>query len=398
MEKNKNLMLAIVLFVMWGTACSEKKNAAAYWENAPVVAEKTVVNGDEVITLDPDLLKDTIVFPVSHFMEEIEIVKLDDKDEALIGQSSITLSENYILVKNGDQIPCKLFGKKGNFIGNVGSIGQGPGEYRDIYSMQIDEASKRIYLLPWFGDNLLVYDLNCQPLPPVKLPYRANKGVFKVVGDKVTVAVLPFPGIPLIAWVQTLGGEALHEIPAGKHLAVPDFNNEISSAQNTPAMDLSFWFWPTRVDSMYHIDTEKGTLIPQFTVKFDEENMEPHSYSELPDYFMGDTKSIHYEFVNGQNRTVGTKTEFYIVDKQTLKGAFFRVENDYWGGMEEWPLFLFNKGYFVRNMDPGNAEEWIEKALKYEGLSESLRKKLTGIQQTISPNDNNYVLYAKMKQ
>lgn len=403
MKSNENLMLIIFSSVLLVTGCGKHKDMG-YWEDAPIVAEKVNVNGAELISFDPALLKDTITIPISHLMGEIEIVKLDDTDEALVGEDPIVISENYILVKNSSrtQTPCKLFDKKGNFIGNVGAIGQGPGEYRNIYSMQIDEAGGRIYLLPWFGDYLLAYDLKGQPVTPVKLPYRANKGIFSVKGDKVTVAVLPFPDIPVVAWIQTLAGEVLHEIPAGNLAVARDFSNEIISAQNTADMDLSFWFWPTRIDTLYHINTMQGTLMPRFTANFDIDNMEPHSYAEWSDYFVGNTKVIYESSVSSSDgatlsKSVGTKNEYYVVDKKTLKGAFLRVENDYWGGIEEWPIYLFDKGYYARNMDPGNMEEWIEKILKSQVISEQLRQKLTEIRSAIGANDNNYVVYAKMK-
>lgn len=403
--KNVGIMLCAILSVaLLGTACNGKKGIS-YWENAPVVAEIVNANGAKLISFDPALLKDTITIPISHLMEEIEIVKLDESDEALVGEDPIVISENYILVKNSSrtQTPCKLFDKKGNFIGNVGAIGQGPGEYRNIYSMQIDEVGGKIYLLPWFGDNLLAYDLKGQPVTPIKLPYRANKGIFKVKGDKVTVAVLPFPDIPVVAWIQTLEGDVLQEMPAGSLAVARDFSNEIISSQNTPDMDLSFWFWPTRIDTLYHINAEQGTLEPRFTANFDVDNMEPHSYAEWPDYFVGNTKVIYESSsmtADGKTSTqsVGTKNEYYVVDKKTLKGAFLRVENDYWGGIEEWPIYLFDKGYYARNMDPGNMEEWIEKMLKSDRISDQLRQKLTGINGAIGANDNNYVIYAKMKR
>ncbi len=400
----RNLTLLLVLVSVLVSSCSDSKKTTLL-ENASIVGKLEKTAYGDMISLDPTLLKDSVVFPISHFMGDIEIVKLDNRDEALISETAVIISENYILTGNSSRTktPCKLFDIKGKYIGDVGAIGQGPGEYNNIYSMQIDEKSKRIYLLPWQSDNLLVYDLLGNVLEPIKLPYRANKGVFKVEGNKLTVAVIPFPNIPTVAWVQTLDGEILHEIPAGHLTTAFDFSNEIESKQNTADMDLSFWFWPTRIDTLYHIDTEKGVLVPKFTVNFDENNMEPHSYAEWPDYYMGNTKIIYTtSYSNNAGDTfsenVGSKNEYYIVDKKTLKGALLRIENDYWGGNEEWPIYLFNKGYYSLNMDPGNFEEWIDKKLKSDSLKDDLRLKLTEIRKSISADDNNYILYAKMKK
>ncbi|MDF9830535.1 6-bladed beta-propeller [Parabacteroides sp. PF5-6] len=408
MKKNKSLVGISLLFALLVMGCAKSKDVT-YWENAPVVAERS----GELITLDPALLKDTIVFPLSFFAEELQIVKLDDREDAFVYPSAVLLSDNYILVQSGRNnnlsfeewqasvpMPCRLFDKTGKYITDIGSIGQGPGEYNDIYAMQIDEAADRIYLLPWQSDKLLVYSLKGEVLEPIRLPYRANKGVFRVEGDRVTMAVLPFPQIPSVAWTQTLDGKVLNEIPVTEALAMEfDFSNEISSYQHAERMDLSFWYWPTRIDTLYHIDADQGQLIPRFTVKFKENKLEPHSYAEWPNYYAGNTSTIVTISDGNSLRQEGEKPAYYIVDKETLRGAFFRVVNDYMGGEDmDWPFMLFEKGYYARNMDPGNLEEWLEKALKSKTMSDAVRERLTTLRQSIGPDDNNYVVYARMKR
>lgn len=407
MKKNNLFVSVFVLSLGLTMGCHSRKDAA-YWDNAPVVAERV----GELITLDPTLLKDTIVFPLSFFVEDLQIVMLDARDEALVYPTQVMLSDNYILVQSGKKeassfeewqstipMPCKLFDKTGRYIADIGAIGQGPGEYNMIYSMQIDEAGQRIYLLPWQSDKILVYTLDGEVLEPIRLPYAANKGIFHVEGDRVTVGILPFPEIPSVVWTQSLTGEVVYEIPAS-HLEMEfDFSNEIESKQNTTAMDLAFWFWPARVDSLYHIDKKMGTLVPRFTANFKENKVKPHSYVEWPNYFAGNTSTI-VTITDGEGvRQEGEKPAYYIVDKETLRGAFFRIENDFMGGEDmDFPIYQFNHGYYSRNMDPGNLEEWIEKCLKSETLTEAMRTKLTDILQAIGPDDNNYVVYAKMKQ
>lgn len=401
----------VTLSVLVLCSCGGSKDVSM-WENAPVVASKTTVNGESMITFDPSLLKDTIVFPLSHFMEELNFVKLDDKDEALIYSAPVKISDNYILVGSGRPrtttmeeyraavpMPCKLFDKKGNFIADIGAIGQGPGEYKLIYSMQLDEKNQRVYLMPWQTDKILVYDFTGKFLDPIRLPYRTPKAVFKVEGDKVAVAIIPFKSNPSVAWVQTLTGEVLHEIPSG-HFEVADFSNEVSSSQNTDAMDITFWNYPARVDTLYHINMQAGKLVPRFTIKFDTETPEQHSYMEWPDYFTGNVNDFVYISDESGNRKVeGKAPVFYLIDKKTLKGNYYRIENDYMGGERIGnPTYLFSNGYYIRNMEPGSLMEWIEKVLESDRLDEKMRKKLTDLQSTIDDDDNNYIVYAKMKK
>lgn len=60
--------------------------------------------------------------------------------------------------------------------------------------------------------------------------------------------------------------------------------------------------------------------------------------------------------------------------------------------------FVLEEGYFSSCLDPGELTEKIEKALRSDRLSERMRKRLTEVQTGITENDNNYLLYAKLKQ
>ena len=127
------------------TACSQKQSL---YEQMPVVAHTEEVNGEQLTVCQYDLLTDTVDIPLSDLVEELQFVKLDNREEALVGETSAVLSDNYVLFladKYAGNMPCKLFRKDGTFINKVGSFGQGPGEYvENIYDAQIDEKHGRI--------------------------------------------------------------------------------------------------------------------------------------------------------------------------------------------------------------------------------------------------------------
>lgn len=52
--------------------------------NSPVVGQYVQVGDDQVMSCDQKFLGDTVRIPLSHFAEEMEIVKLDSRDEALV--------------------------------------------------------------------------------------------------------------------------------------------------------------------------------------------------------------------------------------------------------------------------------------------------------------------------
>ena len=126
----------------------EEKDLSEQW---PVVASRQWTGQDSVVVCDLNALKDTIDLPLSFFVEDFRIIKLDNRDEAMVGVSNLCVSENYILVYGSVYTlhPCRLLNKKGKFITDIGAIGQGPGEYRSIYKARIDEKHNCIYLIPF---------------------------------------------------------------------------------------------------------------------------------------------------------------------------------------------------------------------------------------------------------
>ena len=126
------------------SACTPKDAGNGYelLNQLPVVAQTVNVDGQEITVNDFNLLKDTIDLPLSFWLEDFQVVKLDDRNEASADMGPVYISDNYIIVVRKNRlspIPCKLYRKDGTYVGKVGDIGQGAGEYQDIYDVQIDE-------------------------------------------------------------------------------------------------------------------------------------------------------------------------------------------------------------------------------------------------------------------
>lgn len=370
--------------------------------NSPIVGQYVQVGTDKVMACDQKLLADTVRIPLSFFTEEMELVKLDNRDEALVGQTGVTVSDNYILVYGSRQSPFKLFDRKGKFLTNIGAIGQGPGEYQMVYDAKLDEANNRIYILPWNASQLLVYDLQGNVLDPIPLCLRCPKAKFNVdlSGGKVSVVLLPFKGYPAVAWTQDLEGKRIDFIEPG-HLEAPqDFSNEVTAGFNIPGVfDVNILcIMPTRVDSLYRYASDKNRLIPTFTLNFANTDKIPwHGYGEYPHHFVGNFSEPPVEVSPGS--WTNGQTFHYIVDKETGKGSFFTLYNDYFGNLEiGYPSSAFFNGYYIRNIEPGNLMTDIENALKNQDITAEMRKKLTDLQASIDENDNNYVMIAQLKR
>ena len=147
---------------------------------SPIVGKRILTSTGTLISCDLKALKDTVDIPLSYLTEELQIVKLDNRDEALVGGwVRTTVSDNYILISNKKQIPYKLFTRDGKFITTIGAYGEGPNEYANTYVEQLDEAHDRIYILPWQSNKLLVFDLKGNPQPSIPLCLRVPKGQFR---------------------------------------------------------------------------------------------------------------------------------------------------------------------------------------------------------------------------
>jgi hypothetical protein len=393
----KSFPLPVAIAVLF--ACNDPQ--VNYLEDAPVIATRTMADGEEFITMDPSLLKDTVIFPLSYFTEELQIIKLDDRDEALVNPYRVYVSENYFLTQASNNTPCKLFDKQGKYITDIGSIGQGPGEYQFLYAGQINESDGRIYLMPYTTEALLVYDLEGNALPPVPLTYKTGYSLFQVRDNEVLVMGKPHPDNPSFIWMQDLKGNILYDIPSSLDFSADYFATVVSS-QNGEAIDFSHWSWEPRTDSLYHIDLVKKKLIPRFTADFKGEALKSHQYAEWPGYFLGNTSTV--ATVSGTDKSgnmisqkVGDEPAYYMVDKKTLKGAYFVLVNDFLGEERFNDPLVLKNGYYISCVDPGDLEERIEKALKSDRLPDKMRQKLTEVQANMTPDDNNYILYAKLK-
>ena len=385
---------------MMGIACSLLMACSSTQQDClgemPVIAKKVTLPTGDLIVCDLAKATDTLDIPLSMLTEELQIVPLDNRDEALVGGwVRTTVSDNYILVSNNRQVPYKLFGRDGKFICTVGSFGQGPNEYQLTYAEQLDEEHNRIYIMSWNAEKILVFDLQGNPQPYIPLNTRVPKGKLRVntADSTVIVTKLPFEGSAEMVWVQDMHGNRKQSITPGHLMAPRDFSNEVMDARNTSAYDVMLLtIMPeAKQDSLYHYNLEKNRLEPRFTALFTGERIPWHGYTELPHHFIGDGSfPVRVSATTFQ----GSAPAYYIVDKTTLKGNFMRLKNDFLH-ISAWPSF--SNGYYTANMEPMALKEQLEEALKEENLDESVQARIKACLSSLDENGNNVILLAKLK-
>lgn len=388
----KFIRLATMMMVVLGIlcACGQQGNKPVGLNNSPVVAQRVVTpQGDEVVVANMDLMTDTIDFPMSLLLSDLEIVKLDDSQEALIGDGYTFVSPNHI-VSLAYQSGVKLFNRNGSFITSVSKKGNGPDEYRNgLYDAQIDDSNNRLYFVNFNANKIMTFDLQGNAQQHIPLAKQVKKGKFHIDTEKkrVYMAALCFEKTEPAFYIQDFEGNIIQELPSN-HLAsqVMDFSNEVYSEQNTSALDYSmFWWGQDRLDSLYHYDEATNRMVPKFSTNLNSiDNM--HNYIELPNYYLV-----------SRFQPNPPKSMLAMIDKQTLKGSYVRLILDMMGDIDVTNTG-FVDGYYTLNIPPFYLQkQWMDWQ-DLSALPAGVSKFIKYIQTEDAEDMNNVVLIGKLKQ
>ena len=334
---------------------------------------------------------------LSDLVDDLRIIKLDNADDALVRDGSIWVSDKRFIIYDGNEV--KQFDRDGKYIGKIGAKGNGPGEYYIApYDFAIDEKRGKIHMLSYSATKVQTYDLEGKFIGDTPLAHRAQKGFIEIEPDgSLTIAALVFSDDEdgYAVWNQDKDGNVTGAVKAG-HLAVePDFSNEIYKGTNDKGFTYSLFRMDAAADTLYeYVD---GQLKPAFTVNFGDGQM--HSYLSCPGFYVikviGDPVAV-----SERSFVLPSKTPI-IIDKKTGKGGAAELILDFIGPVKTSPDWLFgkNRDYFALNFDPGDLTETLEKAIAEAGDADkesvdNMKKLL----ESISPDDNNYLIVGKWKK
>jgi TonB family protein len=381
-------------------SCNQSEKKYAEMGKFRVVASKVGHETDSLIVCNIASVKDFAVIPLSSLLSDLEIIQLENSDEALTKRDGhITVSENFIGIYSSSA-GYKVFNKQGAYLYTLSSRGNGPNEYTiGLYDSFIDEEGGRIYLLPGMANHIFVYDLKGNIQASIPLAYRVHKGKFKVDREKkeILLTVLPFSDSPSVVWKQDFDGNIIQEIPSGHLTVMADYSNEVK-AFNSPEVDFSLFHWSPVADTLYHYHEAKNVLIPMFTGTFKDEILQ-HDYFELPNHYLFTvTENFTTEHIGNNVMITAGKLSQILIDKQTLRGCFAGFELDMLGEIEhEW--LGFNRGYFVANIYPheliGNLSKILDNP---ENNFDEIRVKAERLYNSMNEDNNNIIFVGKLKQ
>ena len=122
----------------------------------------------DILTIPVGIYRDTQL-ALSEISEKVEAIELEVTDASLIQSvSRVLCSPDFIIVQEWKSI--MLFDRKGKFIRQIGSSGQGPGEYVDIGTITADFDSKKIFVYS-SGGKFICYDFEGMVIKESPLEY-----------------------------------------------------------------------------------------------------------------------------------------------------------------------------------------------------------------------------------
>ena len=356
------------------------------------------------------------VMSLGDLMESYEIIRLDNRDEALIKTYpyGVYVTDNYILLRPADVVsPVKLFTRKGRYVADIGGVGQGPGEYLYLFSWLVDEKENRIYLGPGRTDKVLVYDLKGNYLPDevIRFGEIVHKSQIWVDYDKknVVVVTLPFSAnvnsnfaiSKNVCWVQNRDGDIVHRIPVNHYGLIGDYSNGLVACRNVDAISFSIFEDPmlrTRPDTLYHYDAVKNIITPCFTID--------HVVSENQSActVLYETSRSYWAQVtlypnNLSSSVSSVRLPAFNVCVSKKDGNVRRIDRftDPLLGLSH--LFLMmNNGYICISYDPLELMDALDKVLTQTDLEPDVRKRATDLRNSLHENDNDILIIGKLKQ
>ena len=355
------------------------------------------------------------VMSLGDLVESYEVIKLENRDEALVKTYpfGIFVTDNYILLNPDAISPIKLFTRKGQYVADIGGIGQGPGEYKTIHFCMIAEKQKRIYLGPGRANKILTYDLKGNYLSDEAIHFKeiVHKPCIWMDHDKkhVTVVGLPFSENENsnfeisnnVCWVQNREGDIVHRISANHYGLIGDYSNALVARRNVDAISFSISEIPmlrTRPDTLYHYDAVKNIITPRFTI--DHVASENQSACTV----LYETSRSYWAQVtlypNDLSSSVSSvRLPAFNVCVSKKDGNVRRIDRftDPLLGLSY--LFLAMKnGYVCISYDPHELMDALDKVLTQTDLEPDVRKRATDLRNNLHENDNDILIIGKLKQ
>lgn len=277
---------------------------------------------DTVTVCDLSLVEKKEYIPLNLLIDTFNVIVFDDLLKEDYDSSFIPVfrfSNNYIYMYSNMEKPLKLFDRKGNYIRDIGRIGDNLGEYLTIDDIFVDERSDNIFILPYGGASILNYNFSGKYNRDIPLVHKNTAGSFFHVDTRSEEVLMltPFDDkTEHCIWIQDFEGQRLQSIAPYTYYRNISYSGD-KAIVSSCMQEIAYFHHRVNngTDFLYHFLENGNRLAPKFRMKNAKDSI-CYSVYELPKYFILEVDKITAENENLSYQKI-------ILDKKTLRGCSF---------------------------------------------------------------------------
>ncbi len=260
---NKFTTLAFLIFLL---ACSVS-------DESPGKNEKDITT----IHIEDILSPKTNVVAYSDLLDSCSYVSLETNSYNLIGDLVDLANQKMRVSSNHILFDSFIFRKNGEYVGSIGRVGNGPGEYSAIRSIALDEQKDRVFLYDHWKHNILCYNFKGNYFSTIKDTLNTYQtDMFYMGDDKLLLYSANLHPILKIQQYDLTSGntENLMEIDfshtvANKNFSFPPYPNwQIYSLEDSVHFMIEFPANVSESDYIYVIN--ESSAIPKYKFELGE--------------------------------------------------------------------------------------------------------------------------------
>ena len=180
---------------------------------------------------------------------------------------------------------------------------------------------------------------------------------------------------------------------------MPDYSNEVLAPRNVDAYSFSLCqvVGRTRPDTLYHYDIANNVLKPYFTLDnvMQEDKYIVTSLYETPEYYWSRVTIGPAKVPSDGSPVRMTVFNVRVSKKDGSVKRIDRFTNDFLG--LSYPSLTMRNGYVCISYDPLELMDALDKVLAQTDLKPEIRKRATGLRNSLHENDNDILMIGKLK-
>jgi hypothetical protein len=369
------------------------------------------MSGQELTEIDiPGLLKTEKSPGLSEIASGIQFLKLQTTPDCLIESvgSVARWGDQFLISANGGKA-LFVFGKDGKFVKTVSALGKGPGEYVEIYGMNMDTKTGHLFILDNGQVKLMEFDEAGKFIREFKLGFYAT-GV-KVADDGFwfyTGSLYAYRTDGCLITVTDRNGKVIKRYHKRPPLKAPIDRNAWKYS------DRGDWcYWEPYWDTVYAFNG--SAYHPKYFFNVGKKRI-PQEYLESRDMFRKDLDGYQFimsflecrSFLSFEFIDKGREGKRLVYDKKSRAGYWIPYNEDFrnWGFMNDFcggPLYRINTKMsmdeLVTSYQVVDLKDYLAKGLidPKRAKNQALYKEFTDLIKNSAVDDNPILVIAQLK-